>query len=61
MTQDFSLLGDLATAVDLTDTSGFVVDDNDDDDPVLLTVPGGRIVDTWREDYPYSERMTRAE
>ncbi|OZD62362.1 MULTISPECIES: polyphosphate kinase 2 [Nocardiaceae] len=61
MTQDFSLLGDLATAVDLTDTSGFVVDDNDDDDPVLLTVPDGRIVDTWREDYPYSERMTRAE
>jgi polyphosphate kinase 2 len=32
--------------------------DNDDDDPVLLW-PDGTPVDTWREDYPYGERMTR--
>ncbi len=32
--------------------------DNDDDDPVLLW-PDGTPVDTWREDYPYDERMTR--
>jgi polyphosphate kinase 2 len=32
--------------------------DNDDDDPVLLW-PDGTPVDTWREDYPYHERMTR--
>lgn len=61
MTHDFSITGDLASAVDLTDTSGFVVDDSDDDDPILLTVPDGRVVDTWREGYPYDERMSRAE
>jgi polyphosphate kinase len=33
---------------------------DDDDDPVLLW-PDGREVDTWREDYPYSERMGRPE
>src|SRR2546429_1034001 len=34
-----------------------VVDD-DDDDPVLLT-KDGEPVDTWRESYPYQERMDR--
>jgi polyphosphate kinase len=34
------------------------VEDNDDDDPVLYW-PDGRRVDTWREDYPYDERMPR--
>jgi polyphosphate kinase 2 len=35
--------------------------DNDDlDDPVLVT-EAGELVDTWREGYPYSERMPRAE
>jgi polyphosphate kinase 2 len=35
--------------------------DNDDlDDPVLVT-EAGDLVDTWREGYPYSERMPRAE
>ena len=56
-----SAFADLATAVDLRDTSGFTVDDDDDDDPVLLTSPGGHIVDTWREGYPYDERMSRTE
>ncbi|KAA0022389.1 polyphosphate kinase 2 [Antrihabitans cavernicola] len=56
-----SAITDLHTAVDLRDTSGFTVDDSDDDDPVLLTVPDGHIVDTWREGYPYDERMSRAE
>jgi len=36
------------------------VEDDDDDDPVLVRTDGGP-VDTWREDYPYDERMTRAE
>ena len=36
-----------------------VVDD-DDDDPVLVT-QDGRPVDTWREGYPYPERMPRQE
>ncbi|MCQ4120805.1 polyphosphate kinase 2 [Rhodococcus tibetensis] len=54
-----SAYADLSTAVDLRDTSGFAVDDEDDDDPVLVTVTDGLIVDTWREGYPYEERMPR--
>lgn len=37
---------------------GFTVIDTDDDDPVLVS-PDGTPVDTWREGYPYAERMTR--
>jgi len=36
-----------------------VVDD-DDDDPVLVD-PDGQPVDTWREGYPYQERLSREE
>ena len=36
------------------------VDDSDDDDPVLLG-PDGTVVDTWREGYPYGERLSRDE
>jgi len=43
---------------DLAILAGLTVEDNDDDDPVLLW-PDGTVVDTWREDYPYRERMTR--
>src|ERR1700744_6365106 len=43
---------DLALLADLR------VVDNDDDDPVLLW-PDGTPVDTWRQEYPYAERMTR--
>ena len=32
--------------------------DDDDDDPVLLT-RDGQPVDTWREGYPYPERLSR--
>jgi len=39
--------------------SGLIVDDTDDDDPVLLKSDGEH-VDTWREGYPYSERLSRA-
>ena len=38
--------------------SGLIVDDTDDDDPVLLK-PDGELVDTWREGYPYPERLSR--
>ncbi len=37
---------------------GFSVDDSDDDDPVLLDA-SGLPVDTWREGYPYGERLDR--
>jgi len=45
---------------DLAILAGLTVVDNDDDDPVLLW-PDGRPVDTWREDYPYDERLSRDE
>ncbi|MEV1177421.1 polyphosphate kinase 2 [Nonomuraea sp. NPDC049784] len=41
-------------------TPGLMVDDSDDDDPVLLR-PDGTPVDTWREHYPYPERLSRQE
>jgi polyphosphate kinase 2 len=42
-------------------TDDFDVDvDDDAEDPVLIG-PDGRPVDTWREDYPYEERMSRRE
>ena len=38
--------------------AGLTVDDDDEhDDPVLRF--NGQIVDTWREDYPYDEKMPR--
>jgi hypothetical protein len=37
--------------------SGLIVDDSDDDDPVLLKSDGEH-VDTWREGYPYPERLS---
>ena len=46
-------LDDLAT-----DQHGYTVNDEDDDDPVLLDHNGDRI-ETWREGYPYDERMSR--
>ncbi|GAA3231364.1 polyphosphate kinase 2 [Pseudonocardia petroleophila] len=46
--------------MDLPDLSALRVDDTDDDDPVLLGPDGAR-VDTWREGYPYDERLSREE
>ena len=42
----------------LEDLDQLLVDDSDDDDPVLLR-PDGTPVDTWREDFPYQERISR--
>jgi polyphosphate kinase 2 len=42
----------------VTALDGYRVADDDDDDPVLLNQDGSP-VDTWREDYPYAERMPR--
>src|ERR1700688_100414 len=39
--------------------AGLTVDDDDEHDDPVLRWPDGRTVDTWREDYPYPERMTR--
>ena len=51
----------LQRLVDLRDTTQFTVNDDNDDDPVLLTLPERNVVDTWRQDYPYDERMSRRE
>ncbi len=45
----------------LDTTEGYTVRDDDDDDPVLLRQPEGTEVDTWRENYPYDERMKRSD
>ncbi|MGV9709235.1 polyphosphate kinase 2 [Gordonia sp. NPDC003424] len=61
---DFSVLNGreaLQHLVDLHNTTQFTVNDDDDDDPVLLTLPERNVVDTWRQDYPYEERMSRRE
>ena len=50
----------VATSPLAEELTGLRVDSDDEDDPVLLR-PDGSVVDTWREDYPYTERMTRAE
>jgi polyphosphate kinase len=44
----------------VAELGGYRVADDDDDDPVLLNADGTP-VDTWREDYPYDERMARPE
>jgi polyphosphate kinase 2 len=49
------------TGDDLLDRLGeYRVEDDDDDDPVLVA-KDGTPVDTWREGYPYDERMPRPE
>jgi polyphosphate kinase len=42
----------------LPNLGDYRVVDTEDDDPVLLNADGSP-VDTWREDYPYDERMSR--
>jgi polyphosphate kinase len=42
----------------VAELSGYRVADDDDDDPVLLNADGTP-VDTWREEYPYDERLPR--
>jgi polyphosphate kinase 2 (PPK2 family) len=53
---------DVPTAVETSDLldelSDLRVDDSDDDEPVLVRADG-RPVATWRERYPYPERMRR--
>jgi polyphosphate kinase 2 (PPK2 family) len=43
-----------------TSDLGYTVDDEDDDDPVLLDQDGNP-VETWRERYPYDERLPRGQ
>jgi polyphosphate kinase 2 len=46
--------------IDQIREEGYTVRDDHGEDPDLID-PGGKAVETWREDYPYDERMTRDE
>jgi len=54
------MLRDIREYIDRLNIDGHRIGENYDDDPVLLD-PDGRAVDTWRENYPYDERMPREE
>ncbi|GGA63654.1 hypothetical protein GCM10011490_12890 [Pseudoclavibacter endophyticus] len=44
--------------IDRLQADGHTVGEDHDDDPVLID-PAGRAVDTWRENYPFDERIDR--
>jgi polyphosphate kinase len=52
------MLQNVREYIDMLHTEGYSVGEDHDDDPILID-PHGRAVDTWRENYPYDERMTR--
>jgi polyphosphate kinase 2 len=52
------MIGDLRAYIDLLQTDGYSIGEDHDDDPILID-PTGRAVDTWRENYPYDERLDR--
>lgn len=54
------VLQDVREYIDRLQIEGHTIGEDHDDDPVLLD-PQGRAVDTWRENYPYDERMSREE
>ena len=49
---------ELREYIDRLSREGYTVRDDQGSDPDLID-PGGRAVETWRENYPYAERMTR--
>ncbi|WP_182526708.1 polyphosphate kinase 2 [Nocardioides dongkuii] len=54
------MLRDVRDYIDKLHINGHTIGEDVDDDPVLLD-PQGRAVDTWREGYPYEERMGQQE
>ncbi|CAI9406299.1 polyphosphate kinase 2 [Nocardioides sp. T2.26MG-1] len=54
------MLQDVREYIDHLRIDGHTIGEDHDDDPILLD-PQGRAVDTWRENYPYDERMPREE
>jgi len=54
------MIDDLRAYIDRLQVEGHTIGEDHDDDPLLID-PTGRAVDTWRENYPYDERMDRAE
>jgi polyphosphate kinase 2 len=54
------MLQDVREYIDRLHIDGHTIGEDHDDDPVLIDA-AGRAVDTWRETYPYGERMAREE
>jgi polyphosphate kinase len=54
------MFDDVRAYIDRLQTEGYSLGEDFDDDPELID-PTGRAVDTWRENYPYDERMSREE
>ena len=54
------MLQNVREYIDRLQINGHTIGEDHDDDPVLID-PDGRAVDTWRENYPYVERMGREE
>jgi polyphosphate kinase 2 len=54
------MLTDVRDYIDRLQIEGHTIGEDHDDDPVLID-PAGRAVDTWRENYPYDERLPAAE
>ena len=53
-----AMLSDVREYIDRLHIDGHTIGEDHDDDPVLID-PDGRAVDTWRENYPYDERLDR--
>lgn len=54
------MLQDVREYIDQLGIEGHRIGEDHDDDPVLID-PYGKAVDTWRDNYPYAERMPREE
>ncbi len=54
------MIQDVREFIDRLQIDGHTIGEDYDDDPVLID-PQGRAVDTWRENYPYDERLPREE
>ncbi|MCA4133041.1 polyphosphate kinase 2 [Arthrobacter sp. M4] len=54
------LRDNLREAIDILVEQGYTVRGGQGEDPELID-PGGSAVETWREDYPYDQRMSREE
>ncbi|NUT36472.1 MAG: polyphosphate kinase 2 [Hamadaea sp.] len=54
------MLTDVRAYIDRLRIDGQSIGEDHDDDPILLD-RDGNAVDTWRENYPYDERMSREE
>ncbi|UDY24513.1 polyphosphate kinase 2 [Nocardioides sp. Kera G14] len=54
------MIEDLREYIDRLQIDGHTIGEDHDDDPFLIDATG-RAVDTWRENYPYEERLGRDE